>query len=68
MSVLNDRELMVYAFREALAREKHMAEKLKALHQYTRDRKLKKLCTGMILSCHRRITALKKEMDNLYVK
>ncbi|MFZ5632728.1 MAG: hypothetical protein ACOY40_07745 [Bacillota bacterium] len=68
MSALNDRELMVYAFREALSRERRMAGKLKFLHESTRDRNVKKLCSGMILSCMSRITILQKEIKNLYIK
>lgn len=68
MSALNDRELMVYAFREALSRERHMAGKLKDLYASSRDRNIKKLCSGLFFSCQSRISILQKEMSNFYIK
>ncbi len=68
MSALNDRELTAYAFREALAREKHMFAKLTSAFRSAGDRRVKNLCAGMISSCRNRINILEKEMKNLYLK
>ena len=68
MSALNDRDLMTYALREALAREKNITVKLQAYLRFTRDLKLKKLCSELIINSQSRINILQSEMTNLYVK
>lgn len=68
MSVLNDRDLMTYAMREALAREKHFALKIKEYRQNTRDQSLRKLCSEIIINCETRINIIKSEMKKLYIE
>lgn len=67
MSSLNDRDLMTYALREALAREKHAALKIRGYQQSTRDQNLKKMCSDFVVDCETRINILKSELKNLYV-
>ena len=68
MTVLNDREITSFAFKEAISREKHMAVKLRFYKQLTRDRYLKELCTVLLASCESRLNILQREMKNLNIK
>jgi hypothetical protein len=68
MSALNDTDLTAFAFKEALARERHMSVKLKFFGRSTRDMNMKDLCAGLLASCESRINILQKEMKNLNIK
>ncbi|MFZ5648869.1 MAG: hypothetical protein ACOY30_14760 [Bacillota bacterium] len=68
MSVLNDRDITNYAFREALARESHMNTKLKTIYRSTRDINIKKLCLSLLASGESRMAILSKGMKNLNIK
>ncbi|MFZ5595589.1 MAG: hypothetical protein ACOY31_01090 [Bacillota bacterium] len=68
MSILNDRELMTYALRESLSREKHSLEKMKFYYKSTRDNNIKSICENLANVCKVRIDILQKEMKNFYLK
>ena len=68
MSYINDRDLLTYAMREALDREKHMFVKLKELHNNSRDRSIKRLCSKLAATCESRINIINREMSNLYIR
>jgi hypothetical protein len=68
MSSINDRDLMTYAMREALAREKHLVVKLKEYHGNSRDANVKKLCSELGISCESRINIIRDALNNLYIR
>ncbi|HBV96808.1 MAG: hypothetical protein JL50_15495 [Peptococcaceae bacterium BICA1-7] len=68
MSSINDRDLMTYAMREALAREKHMSAKLKDFHDNSSDRNIKRLCSELATTCESRINIITSGMNNLYIR
>lgn len=68
MSSINDRDLMTYAMREALAREKHMSVKLKDFYEKSGDHSIKRLCSELAAACESRINIINSEMNNLYVR
>lgn len=68
MSSINDRDLMTYAMRETLAREKHMSAKLKDFYNNSRDRSIKRLCLELAATCESRINIINREMNNLYIR
>ncbi|MFZ5644033.1 MAG: hypothetical protein ACOY46_10620 [Bacillota bacterium] len=67
MSVLNDRDLMTYALRETMEREKKLIIKLKEYQRFTRDRTLKNLFLELLITSESRINIIQNEMNNLYV-
>lgn len=67
MSALNDRDLMTYALRETMEREKKLIIKLKEYQRFTRDHTLKKLCAELLITSESRINIIKNEMNNLYI-
>lgn len=67
MSQLNDRDITIYAFREALSRERHMSTKLKAVYRSAREENIKKLCLTLLASVEGRISLLKKGMKDLNI-
>lgn len=68
MSYINDRDLLTYAMREALNREKHMSVKLKELYHNTRDRNIKRLCLELAATCESRIKIINRDMGNFYIR
>lgn len=68
MTKINDRDLMTYAMREALTREKHLAVKLKEYYHNTRDRNIKKLCSELGLGAESRINIIRDALNNLYIR
>lgn len=68
MSLLNDRDITMYAFREAISRERHMTIKLKAIYRSSNDAKVKKLCLTLLASGESRMDLLKREMKNLNIQ
>lgn len=68
MSSINDRDLMTYAMREVLAREKHLALKLKDYHRNSSDRNIKRLCSDLAINCESRINIINRDLSNLYIR
>lgn len=68
MSVLNDRELTAFAFKEALSRESLMIAKLKTLSRIARDSRVRDLCSRLQAACESRMTMIRREMKKLDIK
>jgi hypothetical protein len=68
MSLLNDRELTILAFKEAISRETHMSAKLRHIILTSRHREVSDTCRELLASCRTRIDILKKEAKNLNIK
>lgn len=68
MSLLNDRELTAFAFKEAISRETHMSIKLRHIIQTSHDREVRDICGGLLATCQTRIDILKKEAKNLNIR
>lgn len=67
MSQLNDRDITIYAFREAMSRERHMNTKIKAIYQSAREEKIKKLCLSLLASGESRLALLQKGIKDLNI-
>lgn len=68
MSLLNDRELTKYAFKEAVSRETHLSVKLKHIILTCPDRQVRDTCRDLLSSCRSRMDILKKEAEKLNIK
>lgn len=67
-SSLNDKELLICAFKQARVREQHRKAKFLALAENMEDRRLKKMFQDFVQTCEKHLSDLKAEMDNLNIK
>lgn len=67
-SSLNDKELLIVAFKQSLVREEHRKAKFLTLAENMEDRRLKKMFKDFVQTCEKNVADLKAEMNNLNVK
>ncbi len=67
-SSLNDKELLLAAFKQAVIREKHGRAKYQTLADNITDKRLRRMFYDFVNTCEEHLSLLKKEMDNLNIK
>jgi rubrerythrin len=67
-SSLNDKELLIAFFKQAVVREQHSRSKFLALAENMSDRRLKKMFNDFVNTTETHLSMLKAEMNNLNVK
>lgn len=67
-SSLNDKELLVAVFKQAIVRERHRRAKFYTLAENMADPRLKKMFDDFVSTCEAHLSMLQTEMNNLNIK